>query len=343
MKAVASLFISFLLLTSDTLSGSTCSAKLARFEFSQMHMGTQFIIILYAPDASTATRASNAAFKRVEELDAIMSDYRATSELMMVCRESVGQWLKVSDDLFRVLSKSQEMARRTGGAFDVTVGPVVRLWRRARRTGEMPDPQSLARAVELTGYDKLRLDERTRSVRLDKPGMLLDLGGIAKGYAADEAMVLLKRGGIQHALIAAGGDIVVSCPPPGRRGWLIAIAPLEPTDKAPKDYLLLHDAAVSTSGEKEQYVEIGGVRYSHIVNPRTGLGVVGHTSVTVVAPAGTVSDSIATAASVLGPERGLEIINSAKGVSGMIILSTGDGVRTFQSKRWNKISRERAL
>ena len=152
-------------------------------------MGTQVSIILYARNVSSATRASNAAFNRIGELDAIMSDYRATSELMTICRKSSGQWVKVSDDLFRILAKSQELARRTDGAFDVTVGPIVRLWRRARRTGEMPDPVSLARAVELTGYDKLHLDEKARSVRLDKPGMLLDLGGIAKGYAVDEAMV----------------------------------------------------------------------------------------------------------------------------------------------------------
>src|SRR5215210_7344226 len=187
VKASASLFISFLFLVSGSLSGSPSRPILTRFEFSQIHMATQFTIILYASDARTATRASNAAFKLIEELDATMSDYRDSSELMALCRKSGGQWIKVSRHLFRVLAMSQEMARRTEGAFDITVGPVVRLWRRARRTGEMPDPQSLARAVELTGYGKLKLNEKTRSVRLEKPGMLLDLGGIAKGYAADEA------------------------------------------------------------------------------------------------------------------------------------------------------------
>jgi FAD:protein FMN transferase len=339
VKAIASLFISFALLVSETLSGPAFGAKLTRFEFSETHMGTRFSIILYATDASSATRASNAAFNRIEELDAIMSDYRATSELMTICRKPAGQWIKVSHDLFRILAESQELARRTNGAFDVTVGPVVRLWRRARRTGEMPDPERLARAIESTGYDKLRLDRKASSVRLEKPGMLLDLGGIAKGYAADEAMLRLKREGIRHALIAAGGDIVVSRPPPGRRGWLIGIAPLEPANKSPKDYLLLQDAAVSTSGEKEQYVEIGGVRYSHIVDPRTGLGVTGHSNVTVIARSGTVSDSLATAVSVLGPKRGLEIINSTKGAAGLITQSTKGSVRSFQSKRWNQVSK----
>jgi thiamine biosynthesis lipoprotein len=300
-------------------------------------MGTRFTIILYAPDAGTATRASNAAFKRVEELDATMSDYRETSELMRLCRNSGGRWMKISNDLFSVLVESQILARLSEGAFDVTAGPIVRLWRRARRTGEMPDPRSLARAVELTGYDKLRLDAKTRSARLDKPGMLLDLGGIAKGYAADEAMAVLKRRGIRRAMVAAGGDIVVSRPPPGKSGWLIGIAPSGPIDQPPENYLLLCDRAVSTSGESEQHVEIGGVRYSHIVDPRTGIAVTGHSSVTVVAPTGKISDSLATAASVLGPERGLQLIDSTLGASAIISRATQDGVRIFESKRWGQV------
>ena len=127
--------------------------------------------------------------------------------------------------------------------------------------------------------------------------------------------------------------------PPGTRGWRIGIAPLEPTDEAPKDYLLLSDGAVSTSGDKEQYVEIGGVRYSHIVDPRTGLGVTTHSSVTVVARTGTVSDSLATAVSVLGARRGLEIINSTSGASGIILQAAGEGVRVYKSKRWNQVSK----
>jgi FAD:protein FMN transferase len=342
VKTIASTLIAFLFALSETVAGSAHAQRLARFEFSQTHMGTRFTIILYARDARIATRASAAAFKRIEGLDATMSDYRPTSELMTVCSKSGGGWIKVSDDLFRILELSQEAARRTDGAFDVTVGPIVRLWRRSRRIAEMPEAQSLARALELTGYDKLKLDEKTRSVRLDKPGMLLDLGGIAKGYAADEAIAVLKKEGIRRALIAAGGDIVVSGPPPGKREWLIGIAPLEPSDEPPTAYVKLCDAAVSTSGEREQYVEIGGVRYSHITDPRTGLAVTGHSSVTVVAPTGTVSDSIATAASVLGPKRGLEIIDSIEGASALFIQATAQGVRTFQSARWKSVKPRRA-
>lgn len=341
VKAIAILLISFLSLASVTLCGAPSSPALERFEFSRIHMGTRFTVILYAEDAGTATRASNAAFNRVEELDATMSDYRETSELMRLCRGPGGRWVKISNDLFRVLAESQRLARLTEGAFDVTSGPMVRLWRRARRTGEMPDPQSLARAKRLTGYDQLRLDAKTGSARLDKPGMLLDLGGIAKGYAADEAMIALKRRGILRAMVVAGGDIVVSRPPPGKSGWLVGIAPSGPLDQPPRDYLLLCDRAVSTSGESEQHVEIGGVRFSHIIDPRTGLALTGHGSVTVVAPSGRIADGLATAASVLGPRRGLRLIDSIEGASGIITRATQDGVRVFESKRWGQVPKKR--
>lgn len=289
-------------------------------------MGTMFRIVLYAPDADTAGAAADAAFERVAQLDQVLSDYRDSSELMLLCRQAGGPAIEVSDDLFRVLSAAQEVAARSGGAFDVTAGPLVRLWRRARRTGEMPDSQRLAEALALTGYEKLHLDEKTRFVRLDRPRMLLDLGGIAKGFAAEEAMAVLRRHGIRSALVAGGGDIVVSDPPPGRDGWRIAIA------GAPSRNFSLRNAAVSTSGDAEQHVQIKGVRYSHIVDPRTGLGVVGHSSVTVVAPNGTLADALATAAGVLGPERGLELVDSFEGAAALF-----QSRRSLASKRWNAI------
>jgi FAD:protein FMN transferase len=340
VKPIASLLIAFIILAPDILCGPPSRPQLTRFEFSQIHMGTQFTILLYASDVESATRAANAAFKCVEKLDAIMSDYRETSELRRLSREP-GHWVKVSRDLFCVLAISQRLAKSTDGAFDVTVGPLAQLWRRARRRGELPDPQHLARAIESTGYDKLSLNEKTRSVRLDKPGMLLDLGGIAKGYAADEAIAVLKRLGIKSALVAAGGDIVVSRPPPGARGWLIGVSSPESAGEAPKDHVLLSDGAVSTSGDNEQHVEIGGIRYSHIVDPRTGLGLTARGSVTVRAATGAAADSLATAASVLGPALALKLIDSTGGAAAIIIQATGEGFRAFQSRRWNAARRKR--
>jgi thiamine biosynthesis lipoprotein len=300
-------------------------------------MGTRFKIILYARNKELAVRAANAAFERVAELDGIMSDYRETSELMRLCHRAGGGPVSVSADLFRVLERAQAVARQSGGAFDVTAGPLVRLWRRARRTGEMPDPQRLAQARALTGYAKLTLDPKTRSVSLERPGMLLDLGGIAKGYAADAALLVLKRFGIRRALVAAGGDIVAGDPPPGARGWAIGIQPLEPAESSSAPRLVLVNAAVSTSGDAEQFVEINGVRYSHILDPRTGLGVTGHSSVTVVAPDGTTSDAMATAASVLGPKDGLAFINAAENVAALFLQSDHGQVRAFYSKHWRDV------
>jgi thiamine biosynthesis lipoprotein len=299
-----------------------------RYEFSESHMGTRFGIILYSRDAKTAKRASTAAFECIGRLDAIMSDYRETSELTRVCLEAHKRWVEVSDDLFRALAESQRLAARTGGAFDITAGPVVRLWRHARRTGRMPERERLARALDLTGYEKLRLDEKTRSVRLDKPGMLLDLGGIAKGYAADRAIAVLKQHGIRRALVAAGGDIVVSDPPPGASGWVIA--------NPAGGHFLMRNQAVSTSGDAEQYVEIDGARYSHIVDPGTGFGVTGPGSVTVVAPNGAAADSLATAVSVLGAERGLKLIDATKGAAAMVVQAAGGGPRITESSRWKR-------
>jgi thiamine biosynthesis lipoprotein len=213
---------------------------------------------------------------------------------------------------------------------------VVRLWRRARKIHELPDAKELAKARELVGYDKVRLDDKNQTVQLTKVGMQLDLGGIAKGYAADAAQAVLKEHKITRALVAAGGDIVVTGPPPDADGWVVGIQPLDKADK-PSRFLLLRDAAVSTSGDAEQYVEIDGKRYSHIVDPRTGIGLVGRVSVTVVASNGTAADSLATAACVLGPEKGLKLIDDTGGAAALFVRKTDKGVETTPSKRWEKV------
>lgn len=308
-----------------------------RFEFAEPHMGTEFRIVLYAPDARRAARASDAAFERIGELDERLSDYRETSELMLLCKQAGGGFVEVSDDLLRVLLASQRFAERTGGAFDVTAGPLVRLWRRARRRSELPDPVRLSQARELVGFDKMQVDERTRRVRLAKPGMLLDLGAIAKGYAADCALTVLKQHGVTSALVAAGGDIRVGAPPPGTDGWTIGIAPLDSPERTPTRHLSLRDAAVSTSGDAQQYVEIEGVRYSHVIDPRTGQAVQGRRSVTVVAPNGMTSDALDTAANVLDPQTSLQLIDSTEGAAALIVQAVGESSRIFESKRWRLV------
>jgi thiamine biosynthesis lipoprotein len=319
------------------LAAPAAEPKLTRYSYTEPHMGTAYKIIVYAPDEAAAKEAAAAAFARVAELDGIMSDYKPASELMKLCAKAGGDPVKVSDDLWTVLERAREVAKRSDGAFDVTVGPIVRLWRRARRTHEMPDPDDLARAKALVGYDKVKLDPLAHTVQLTKKGMQLDLGGIAKGYAADQALLVLKKHGLSRALVAAGGDIRVGDAPADAEAWTIGIAPVEDPESKPKKYLLLTNAAVSTSGDAEQYVEIGGKRYSHIVDPKTGLGLVGRMTVTVVAPDGITSDSLTKVVAVLGPEKGFPIIEETKGVSGYVVRKTDKGEETFASKHFPEV------
>jgi thiamine biosynthesis lipoprotein len=299
-----------ILLTVAGLSGrgyGRPEPNLARFEFTEPHMGTQIRIVLYAADEATAKQASRAAFQRIADLNRIMSDYLPDSELMRLCKQAGGSAVPVSTDLFAVLARAAEISRITDGNFDVTVGPVVRLWRRSRRSQLLPDDKELAAAKALVDYRMVALDPVDRTVRLAKVGMMLDLGGIAKGYAAEAAQAVLRKLGITHALVAAGGDIAVSGPPPGKPGWEVGIA-RAPGDPADGPTLVLHDCGVSTSGDAEQYVEIGGKRYSHIVDPRTGLGLTDSWQVTVIAPDATTSDGMTKVLCVLGPNRGLKAI-----------------------------------
>jgi thiamine biosynthesis lipoprotein len=193
----------------------------------------------------------------------------------------------------------------------------------------------LAQARELVAPENVRLDENAQTIQLLKSRMQLDLGGIAKGYAADEAMATLKRLGVTRALVAAAGDIVVSAAPPGEEGWTIGIASPDGADKPPFDYLLLRDAAISTSGDLEQFVELAGKRYSHIIDPKTGWALTDRLQVTVVAPNGITSDSLATAVSVLGTERGMELVESTPQVAAVIVRDLGSGRTTITSSRYN--------
>ncbi|HKA06591.1 MAG TPA: FAD:protein FMN transferase, partial [Gemmataceae bacterium] len=315
-------------------ASAACADDLKRFEFEEPHMGTKVRIVLYAPDQSTADKAAKATFARVAELNRIMSDYLPDSELMRLCKKSEAKPagpLRVSNDLFFVLTKAKEVSELSDGAFDVTIGPVVRLWRQARKDRQLPDEDERAAALKRVGYKHMVLDPKEKSVDLKIAGMLLDLGGIAKGYAADEALKVLAQNGITSALVAASGDIAVSAPPPGKPGWRIDIAAL-PGAKRTRQ-LLLKDMAVSTSGDAEQFVEIAGTRYSHIVDPRTGLGLTGRRSVTVVAPRGIESDSLTKLASILSPDEAIKKIETIDGAATLIVVKKEEGEDVRQSKR----------
>jgi thiamine biosynthesis lipoprotein len=311
--------------------------RVLRFEFEETHMACSFRIVLYSTDETTARRASRAAYDRIAVLNAILSDYEPESELSRLSQKAGGPPVRVSADLFDVLAQSKRMHERSGGAFDVTIAPVGRLWRRARRDRKLPDPTRIEEARLLVGSDKMVLDQGARTVQLKKPGMKLDVGGIAKGYASQAAIDVLKALGIDRALVAGAGDIVVGDPPPHERGWKIAIAPVERDQPGPYRVLLLARKAVSTSGDAERFVVIDDHRYSHIINPVTGLGVEDRASVTVVADDGATADALETTVYLLGPERGLKLIEETPGAAAIYVRSTAEGIKTFESARFGQV------
>jgi len=222
-----------------------------------------------------------------------MSDWRPESEVNQLAARA-GEWVEISAELYAVLRQAVEIAAASDGAFDPTVAPLVELWRESRSSGRLPDPAARDSARALVGWDRVALDKCRPLVRLE-PGTRLDLGGIAKGFILQEALAVLRARGVPSALIEAGGDIVVGDPPPGRSGWTIALGGADST---------FANTAVSTSGTGEQSVTIDGVRYAHVVDRRTGLGVTAARTVTVVAADAATADALATALVVLGPERG---------------------------------------
>ncbi|WP_084523747.1 FAD:protein FMN transferase [Adhaeribacter aquaticus] len=310
-----------------------------RFAFSQPHMGTLFRIVLYATDSVKAQRAAEAGFKRVAQLNKILSDYNPESEVNKLCRTAgSGKWVPVSQDLWFILNKSAVISRKTQGAFDITVGPYVQLWRRTRRTGILPSPEdALAQAKNLVGPEKIKLDKNNKSVLLTTSGMQLDLGAIGKGYAVDEAMKTLKAYGIKSALVDGGGNIAVSKAPPQSKGWLVSFLLPQPTDSANQVPLFLEDKGLATSGDLYQYIHIDGTRYSHILNPTTGLGLTDQSLVTVITRNGIEADWLSTAVSVLGPEKGIRLANQEPKTAAIFTyLNSEANIVQVYSKSWKR-------
>ncbi|MBN1396271.1 MAG: FAD:protein FMN transferase [Pirellulales bacterium] len=338
MRGISKGWLSAATLVSLGLTAVSPVAALERFEFTQVEMAVPVRVVLYTSDKRVASEAARAVFARFHELNAILSDYDPNSELRRLCdSSSEGHPVHVSDDLWRVLLCSQEIARRSRGAFDATVGPLVKLWRNARHTKEFPSSVALERARAKVGYRLMKLAPDRRTVELMRPDMRLDLGGIAKGYAVDEAMKVLRRRGVERMMIDAGGNLGLGDPPPDRVGWRIGVA--SPVENAPpRQYLSLADRSVSTSGDLRQHAVIDGVRYSHIVDPRTGVALTGRMSVTVVCKNGTTADAHSSALCVLGPEDGLKLIEDEPDAAALIVRVIDGKEKVFQSLRWKELS-----
>ena len=286
----------------------TAVAAQTRYEFSEVHMGMPVRIVMYAPNDSTARHAARAAFARIAYLDDMMSDYRPDSELNRLnASAGSGTWFKVSPELFEVLSLALEIAEASDGAFDPTVGPFVALWREARKTGRLPAKASLDSARELVGWSMVSLDDARRAIRLRRSGMHLDLGGIAKGYIVQAASESMRKIGASATLVGAGGDFVLGDSPPGHAGWTIRAEGA--TDGIALGADTLSNRAISSSGSTFQFVEIYGMRYSHVIDPRSGLGSNMPAITHVIARHGGISDGVATALSAV-PAGGVQALNA---------------------------------
>ncbi len=283
-----------------------------RFGFTEAWMGTIIKIVLHAEDAEKASAAAKAAFAEIAAVDAAMSDFKPESELNLLSRSAGGEARPLSPALFDVLQASREYYTLSGGAFDVTVGPVVKLWRVARNEKRLPGDEELRRALDCVGTSMMILDPASRTARLEKAGMSLDLGGIAKGYACDRALQALARLGYPDAFVDAGGGMSLGDPPPGKPGWRVRVSREGPRT------ILASRRGVATSGDTHVFVDIGGRRYSHIVDPRTGLGLTNGVLATVVARDGMTADALATAICVLGPEKGLKLAEDQPDVEALL-------------------------
>lgn len=276
-----------------------------RYEFSHRQMGTTFRIVLYANSDSIAQLGAASAFARIDSLNQILSDYLPDSELNQLAASGGTETAyPISEDLYRVLDAAEEMAQVSQGAFDITVGPLVQIWRSARRKHRLPDPEAIQQAMKSVGYQHILLSPETCTAVLKKADMRLDLGGIAKGYAGDEALAVLCEYGIRSALVDGGGDIVLGDPPPGKMGWRISLERITESGERTLQIAELANTAIATSGDTYRYLEVGGKRYSHILDPRNGQALTHQRKVTVIAPTGMLADAWASVLSVLTIEAG---------------------------------------
>ncbi|MCC6409543.1 MAG: FAD:protein FMN transferase [Planctomycetes bacterium] len=257
-------------------------------------MGVRTTIAIYAPDEASASTAANLAFLRIAELDQALSDWLVDSETNRLCELAGLGAVPIGRDLAFALETSLGVAAASEGLFDPTIGPLVRQWRAMRSSGRLANAEELASARALVGWRLVELDAPNQRAALPLRGMRLDFGGIGKGLAAQAALDRLRELGFESALVALAGDVAVGAPPPGARGWTVSVPSVVDARGTPAVLLLAH-AAISTSGDADQFVELGGKRYAHIVDPRTGIGALAPRTATVVAPRGELADALATA------------------------------------------------
>ena len=283
-------------------------------------MGTLVEITIRSADKEKAGKAADKAFNEMRRLEQLMSTHIGDSEISRLNANAGGQFVTVSPEVLEVIQRGIHWGKLSNSALDITIGPAASLWRFGEKDSLLPDTTRLKQALPLVNYRNIEIQDS--KIRLKQPGMALHLGAIAKGYAVDRAMDVLKRSGIQNAIINAGGDLQALGSREERQLWKIGIQHPRNPEKMIAVFAL-PGKAVATSGDYQKYFMQNGTRYHHILNPQNGMPARGVISVTIIAESVMDADALATAAFVLGPKKGMELIDSLTGVEGMMISESG--------------------
>jgi FAD:protein FMN transferase len=296
------------------------AGELTRYEGSRVSMACVYTVVVYGRDARELPRIVSAALDEVDRIDRLMSHYKADSPLSRLNREAARGPVEVEPELYDSIKECVRYSRESGGAFDVTVGPLVKAWGFFRGEGRMPSRAELSAARGKVGYRHLIFNDAARTIQFSRPGVEIDLGGIAKGYAVDRVAALLKRHGIEAALVSAGGSTVYGLgAPPGSEAWEVKIQNPLDADKTALA-VRLKDRALSVSGGAEKFFESGGVRYSHIFDPRTGRPVQGVLGVAVLTDSGTAGDALDNVFYVQGVGWGRNYLKRLSGTEVLFFL-----------------------
>jgi thiamine biosynthesis lipoprotein len=297
------------------------------FVESRNAMGTVFTIYLYAQDSQQAEASFEVAFDEVERLEEALSNYRATSELSRINRLAAHQAVTTDPEVFALLEASLAYSHQTGGAFDVTVGPLMRAWGFFRGQGRYPADDELRAARENAGFGKVHLDPAARTVRFARPGVELDLGAIGKGYAVDRTVKVLRDAGVEAALVDAGSSTLYAMnAPPGKNGWTVRVP--QPGDRSKTVATVnLRNESLSTSGNYENFFQLDGRRYCHVIDPRQGMPVQGVLQTTLITSDNTASDALSNAMFVLGFEEGKNVLAALSQARGLWILGEPESQR----------------
>lgn len=309
------------------------SLELDGFEVAFPAMGTLVKIRGYAKQESDFKDAVNKAQKRVLNIEEVLSDYEPESEAALLTQQALEKNVRVSDDLWQVLMASDRWFRISNGAFDASLGRVTKLWRTQRRTQQPAQPEDIRDALANSGWGNVELYPEQQAVRVNRP-VRMDFGAIGKGYAVDAAFEVLTGAGIDRCMVNMSGNMRLGKAPPNRTGWRIDVAPLQ--DKQPPiRQLILAQTAIATSGDLWQFTIVDGQRRSHILDPKTGYGVVGPIAATVLASTATDADACATALCVLGVTQGGHLIQTLPGIEALIVEQRAPGpIRYLSSEHF---------